>query len=240
MKPFLGHWVLKYSPESYRWFSCKNAPAYAVPPPAIQPNVKRCAIQGSPGCCGFSEEMPFITCPTAFCSQVPWGVFAPRLQGTLMRTGPLCEIPVNTLHWETGFSDTITFWDPPISWFLSLVIVVCIALCAEMVIFFNKMSCVIKWNALQCWVWQCCYFYQSNCISKKKQYQIWQKYRSALICLCIQKSNQSAKPQQIRKYIQLFKFSKGKSSVHPSQYSWKQKGFYSFLIFSNSHNIWDS
>lgn len=128
----------------------------------------------------------------------------------------LCGIPAKTLHWETGFSDIITFWDLSISQFLSLLIRVCIALCTEMVIFFNRMWCFIKWNSVQCRDWQCCYFYQSNCISKKKQYQVQQKCHSAFICLCIQKSNQSAKLQQIRKYIQLFKFSKKKKIfVHP-------------------------
>lgn len=43
-----------------------------------------------------------------------------------------CEIPVSTLHWETGFLDIISFWDLSISWFLSLLIEVCNALCTEM------------------------------------------------------------------------------------------------------------
>lgn len=49
-----------------------------------------------------------------------------------------CEIPVSTLHWETGFLDISASWDLSISWFLSVLIGICNALCTEMLGFFQQ------------------------------------------------------------------------------------------------------
>lgn len=207
-KPFPGHCLLKCSPESYHWYMHKNIPATQFHLQQHSPMLKGAFS------CTITQlwEAALYHLPPHLVAARPTGVSLHPLCRACRweqdHEQAFCETPVSTLRQETGFSVIITFLNLCISRFLSLLIGVCIALCTEMVGFFNRMSHVIKLNALQCQVGQCCYFYQSTSISKKKQYQVQQKYHAAFIYLCIQKSNQSAKPQQIRKYIQLFKFSK--------------------------------
>lgn len=102
-----------------------------------------CVPQGRPGCCASGKLWR-----SALYHSPPHKLSAVQSTGVYLHPGcgecwweqdhepAPCEIPVSTLHWETGFLDIITFWDLAINWFLSLLI--CNALCTEMLGFFQQ------------------------------------------------------------------------------------------------------
>lgn len=214
VKTLPGHCLLKYSPNSCHWYLHKNIPAAQLHLQQFSPLLKCVLPKGARAAVPMesSEGLPFVPLlHTNFLQSSPWGVFGPCLQRTWWEQDheqAPCEIPVSTLHWDTAFLAIITFWDLSISWFLSLLVGICNALCTEILGFFEQNVIHYRMKCLAVSSLAMLLLLSVKCISKKKQYQVQQKYCSVLICLYIQKSNQSAKPWQIRKYIQLFKFSK--------------------------------
>lgn len=173
MKTLLGHCLLKYSPKSCHWYLHKNVPAVQFHLQQLSPLVRCVWPRGTRAAVPVlsSEGLPFVLSP-----HKPLAV---KSRGVCLHPGcgecwwgqdhepAPCEIPVSTLHWDTGFSDIITFWDLSVGWFLSLLVGICKALCTEMLGFFSRMLSTIKWNALQCQAWQCHCFYQSNASQRK-------------------------------------------------------------------------
>lgn len=144
VKPFLGRCLLKYSPESCHWYLQKIFQwCSSILSNSAHRQKAHCSTEPKLLC----HWRALKGCPL---SLSPTKTFAVMSTGVYLHPGcrecwweqdhepAPCEIPVSTLHWQTGFLHIITFWDLSISWFLSLLIGVCNGLCTEMLGFFQQ------------------------------------------------------------------------------------------------------